>query len=226
MLALAAAAFGRPTTGGSAAPAAAVACRLLLQQQQQPMLFSVAAPSPRLLLPHAIISDLHARHLSHSQASSSGGEGGGSGAAAAPPSSSPPSPLPPQPELVDRYLSADLMSKRQRLALRKADTVARFQRFDGDVGSTEVQVALLTERIRDMAEHVTAHKKDFHNARCVTFFCWPAVLLGVAGGGACDREPKANNPQQPPHNTKKNQRPGRAAQPAPQAAILPAPRRL
>ncbi len=35
----------------------------------------------------------------------------------------------------------------------------------GDTGSPEVQVALLTNRINDLTNHFTAHKKDFHSRR-------------------------------------------------------------
>lgn len=35
----------------------------------------------------------------------------------------------------------------------------------GDTGSPEVQVALLTERIRNLTDHMNAHKKDFHSRR-------------------------------------------------------------
>ena len=36
---------------------------------------------------------------------------------------------------------------------------------DGDVGSPEVQVAVLTERIRNLTDHMNMHKKDFHTKR-------------------------------------------------------------
>lgn len=38
-------------------------------------------------------------------------------------------------------------------------------RHDGDTGSTEVQVALLTRRIFDLTEHLKIHKKDNHSRR-------------------------------------------------------------
>jgi len=47
----------------------------------------------------------------------------------------------------------------------KADIVAEFKRGDADTGSTEVQVALLTQRIRDLTEHLKIHKKDHHTRR-------------------------------------------------------------
>lgn len=42
---------------------------------------------------------------------------------------------------------------------------ARFELKEGDTGSTEVQVALLTERILYLTEHMKAHKHDFHTRR-------------------------------------------------------------
>jgi small subunit ribosomal protein S15 len=50
-------------------------------------------------------------------------------------------------------------------AERKQELVARFGSGDGDTGRTEVQVALLTERINDLTEHLRTHKKDHHSRR-------------------------------------------------------------
>jgi len=47
----------------------------------------------------------------------------------------------------------------------KADIVAEYGRDASDTGSTEVQVALLTQRIRDLTEHLKVHKKDHHTRR-------------------------------------------------------------
>ncbi|HSK47036.1 MAG TPA: 30S ribosomal protein S15 [Coriobacteriia bacterium] len=47
----------------------------------------------------------------------------------------------------------------------KATIVAEYTRGEGDTGSTEVQVALLTQRIRDLTEHLKIHKKDHHTRR-------------------------------------------------------------
>ncbi|MDH3319622.1 MAG: 30S ribosomal protein S15 [Betaproteobacteria bacterium] len=48
---------------------------------------------------------------------------------------------------------------------QKAQVVQQYQRSGKDTGSTEVQVALLTERINSLAEHFKAHVKDFHSRR-------------------------------------------------------------
>jgi small subunit ribosomal protein S15 len=45
----------------------------------------------------------------------------------------------------------------------KPDVVKKFARFEGDTGSPEVQVALLTARIRSLTEHFKAHGKDHHS---------------------------------------------------------------
>lgn len=47
----------------------------------------------------------------------------------------------------------------------KQEVIAKFARKEGDTGSTEVQVALLTERIRHLTEHLKAHPKDNHTRR-------------------------------------------------------------
>ncbi len=48
---------------------------------------------------------------------------------------------------------------------RKQELVKSFRRSDGDTGSAEVQVALLTERINLLSEHFKLHKKDEHGRR-------------------------------------------------------------
>jgi small subunit ribosomal protein S15 len=48
---------------------------------------------------------------------------------------------------------------------QKAQVVKQFQRAATDTGSSEVQVALLTERINGLTEHFKSHTKDFHSRR-------------------------------------------------------------
>ncbi len=48
---------------------------------------------------------------------------------------------------------------------RKAEIIRKFQRDPNDTGSPEVQIALLTERIRELTEHLKRHKHDFHSQR-------------------------------------------------------------
>ena len=47
----------------------------------------------------------------------------------------------------------------------RARTVSEYQRAKGDTGSSEVQIALLTERINGLTDHFKAHVKDFHSRR-------------------------------------------------------------
>ncbi|AOZ52115.1 30S ribosomal protein S15 [Chromobacterium vaccinii] len=50
-------------------------------------------------------------------------------------------------------------------AAQKAEIVKGFQRAEGDTGSSEVQVALLTARINDLTPHFKANTKDHHSRR-------------------------------------------------------------
>jgi small subunit ribosomal protein S15 len=50
-------------------------------------------------------------------------------------------------------------------AERKAELIAKYARTEGDTGSTEVQVALLTERINTLTPHFQTHHKDHHSRR-------------------------------------------------------------
>lgn len=47
----------------------------------------------------------------------------------------------------------------------KAETVQQFATHPGDVGSTAVQIALLTRRIAELTGHLREHKHDFHSRR-------------------------------------------------------------
>ncbi|MFQ5861089.1 MAG: 30S ribosomal protein S15 [Dehalococcoidia bacterium] len=48
---------------------------------------------------------------------------------------------------------------------QKREITQRFHRHEGDTGSTEVQIALLTERISQLTEHFQSHHKDQHSRR-------------------------------------------------------------
>jgi len=50
-------------------------------------------------------------------------------------------------------------------AERKTELVKQYAVKDGDTGSPEVQVALLSERIKNLTEHLGSHTKDFHSRR-------------------------------------------------------------
>ena len=48
---------------------------------------------------------------------------------------------------------------------RKQEIIETYQLHDGDTGSAEVQIALLTERINHLNEHLKLNKKDHHSRR-------------------------------------------------------------
>ena len=48
---------------------------------------------------------------------------------------------------------------------RKNEIIATFKREEKDTGSSEVQIALLTERIKELTEHLKVHPKDNHSRR-------------------------------------------------------------
>jgi len=48
---------------------------------------------------------------------------------------------------------------------RKLEIIEQYKRHEGDTGSPEVQIALLTERINHLNEHLKLHKKDHHSRR-------------------------------------------------------------
>ncbi len=50
-------------------------------------------------------------------------------------------------------------------AERKQELISEYATKSGDTGSPEVQVAILSERIANLTEHLKAHQKDFHSRR-------------------------------------------------------------
>lgn len=48
---------------------------------------------------------------------------------------------------------------------KKQEIIAKYARHEGDTGSSEVQIALLTERINHLNEHLQVNKKDNHSRR-------------------------------------------------------------
>jgi len=48
---------------------------------------------------------------------------------------------------------------------RKQEIVGKFGKAEGDTGSAEVQIAMLTQRINDLTEHLRSHSKDHHSRR-------------------------------------------------------------
>ena len=49
--------------------------------------------------------------------------------------------------------------------LDKNPVIEQFQTHEGDTGSPEVQIALLTQRIAHLTDHLRTHRKDFHSRR-------------------------------------------------------------
>ncbi len=49
--------------------------------------------------------------------------------------------------------------------IRKQETIGKFKQHASDTGSPEVQIALLTDRINHLTEHLKVHKKDHHSRR-------------------------------------------------------------
>lgn len=50
-------------------------------------------------------------------------------------------------------------------AERKSALIKEYATKDGDTGSPEVQVAILSERIKNLTDHLASHNKDFHSRR-------------------------------------------------------------
>jgi small subunit ribosomal protein S15 len=50
---------------------------------------------------------------------------------------------------------------------KKQEVISRHKLHEKDTGSPEVQVAILTEKINVLTEHLKVHKKDYHSRRCL-----------------------------------------------------------
>ncbi len=48
---------------------------------------------------------------------------------------------------------------------KKEEIIKKYGRTEGDTGSPEVQIAILTEEINELTEHLKEHKHDFHSRR-------------------------------------------------------------
>ncbi|HEY97712.1 MAG TPA: 30S ribosomal protein S15 [Dehalococcoidia bacterium] len=48
---------------------------------------------------------------------------------------------------------------------KKAEIISTYQAREGDTGSTEIQVALLTDRINQLTSHMAEHRHDYHTQR-------------------------------------------------------------
>ena len=54
-------------------------------------------------------------------------------------------------------------------AQKKTDLIGEYRTHDNDTGSPEVQVAILTERINALTDHMRTHKHDYHSRRGLLF---------------------------------------------------------
>jgi small subunit ribosomal protein S15 len=61
------------------------------------------------------------------------------------------------------YLDSEVIHVIQKE--KKQEVIAAYKTHESDTGSPEVQVAVLTERIRELTEHLKVHTKDFHSRR-------------------------------------------------------------
>ncbi len=73
---------------------------------------------------------------------------------------------PPIPEALAKII----LRKTQKrwiimLKTEKTEIMKKYARHEGDTGSPEVQIAVLTKRINDLTEHLRANKKDHHSRR-------------------------------------------------------------
>ena len=73
-------------------------------------------------------------------------------------------------------------------AERKRELVRQFARSEGDTGSPEVQVAILSERINNLTEHFKSHVKDRHSRRgLLTLISTRRGLLDYLSGQDSER---------------------------------------
>ena len=72
--------------------------------------------------------------------------------------------LPGLPMTPTAYLACG-EQKEEEKPMTKQEIITEYGRHEGDTGSPEVQIALLTERINHLNEHLKVHKKDHHSRR-------------------------------------------------------------
>jgi len=73
--------------------------------------------------------------------------------------------LPPKEDLLEKYYSEEHLSAMEKHKLELQKVREEFRIHEGDCGSSQVQIALLTAKIKYMAEHMKTHKKDLHSRR-------------------------------------------------------------
>jgi ribosomal protein S15 len=73
--------------------------------------------------------------------------------------------LPPKEHLIERYYADEHLSSMERHKIELQKVREEYRIHEGDCGSSQVQIALLTAKIKYMAEHMKSHKKDFHSRK-------------------------------------------------------------
>lgn len=73
--------------------------------------------------------------------------------------------LPPKEHLLDNYYSDEHLSSIERHKIQLQKVREEYRIHEGDCGSSQVQIALLTAKIKYMAEHMKTHKKDLHSRK-------------------------------------------------------------
>ncbi|XP_072404745.1 small ribosomal subunit protein uS15m isoform X5 [Chiloscyllium punctatum] len=68
-------------------------------------------------------------------------------------------------DVVRKLLSLEMASHKEKLKLKTSQLVEKVQRSPSDVGSTEVQIAILTAKIRNYQEHLQVHRKVFQEVQ-------------------------------------------------------------
>ena len=72
---------------------------------------------------------------------------------------------PPVPPARGPLVVNQLKIKMAKSPLDKTSVISDYKTHDTDTGSPEVQIALLTQRITHLTEHLRTHRKDFHSRR-------------------------------------------------------------
>ncbi|NXG87391.1 RT15 protein, partial [Stercorarius parasiticus] len=70
-------------------------------------------------------------------------------------------------DVVRRLLSLEMASQKEKMKIKTQQLVEKVRRSPSDNGSSEVQVAMLTAKIRTYEEHLQRHPKDKSNRRCM-----------------------------------------------------------
>ena len=105
------------------------------------------------------------------------------------------------------------MSIEEIMNMSKEDIITKFGRTAGDTGSPEVQIAILTNRVLNLTEHMKEHKHDFHSPPWSYHDGWPASSLArlskEKGCGTLCRDPRTARLAEISHPKRKGVQAGR-----------------